>query len=236
MDKENKEDEGSKNETSDKLITKEKSFASGLNFYKLFWVFFIGCFAGVVVETFWCFITKFKFESRQGLIYGPFNLVYGVGALLITVCLYKIYKKNDRWLFLGGFVIGNIFEYICSLLQEKLFGTISWDYSSTPLAINGRINLVFSGMWGLLSVIWFRWIYPKLEYIIEKIPNKIGKTLTWILLVFMIFNTAISGLAVGRQKQRREGKEATNKIEVFLDEHYNDELLNKVYPNMKIVK
>ena len=33
-----------------KNIKQEKSFASGLNFYKLFWIFYIGCFAGVVIE------------------------------------------------------------------------------------------------------------------------------------------------------------------------------------------
>lgn len=55
-----------------------KSFAHGLNFYKLFWIFFVGCFLGVVIETLYCLVTRHRFESRQGLIYGPFNLVYGL--------------------------------------------------------------------------------------------------------------------------------------------------------------
>lgn len=29
-------------------------FAHGLNFYKLFWVFFLCCFLGVVIETIFC--------------------------------------------------------------------------------------------------------------------------------------------------------------------------------------
>ena len=33
-------------------------FAHGLNFYKLFWVFLIGCFAGVVVETVFVFLSN----------------------------------------------------------------------------------------------------------------------------------------------------------------------------------
>lgn len=217
---------------------KEDSFAKNLNFYKLFWVFFIGSFAGVVIETFWCYITRFHYESRKGLIYGPFNLVYGFGALLITFFLYRLYQKGkkDRWLFLGGFLIGNVFEYVCSLFQEIAFGTISWDYSNTPLAIDGRINLIFSCMWGMLAVLWFRWVYPKLEYWIEKIPNKIGKGLTWILLIFMIANSTITGLAAYRQKERRMGVAPSNRIEIFLDEHYTDELLKEVFPNMKVVQ
>lgn len=59
------------------LITsgRRHSFASGLNFYKLFWIFLIGSFFGVVAETLWCFIVQHKFEIRWGLIYGPFNPV-----------------------------------------------------------------------------------------------------------------------------------------------------------------
>ncbi|MCI8497550.1 MAG: hypothetical protein HFE85_04795, partial [Clostridiales bacterium] len=33
------------------LPSGERSFASGYNYYKLFWIFFIGCFIGVVLET-----------------------------------------------------------------------------------------------------------------------------------------------------------------------------------------
>ena len=52
---------------------RERSFAHGLNFYKLFWVFLIGCFLGVIIELIWCAVLYQKFESRAGLIYGPFT-------------------------------------------------------------------------------------------------------------------------------------------------------------------
>ena len=62
----------------DSFKTNKKSFATGIGFYKLFWVFFIGCFVGVVIEVLFCiFVTEHRYESRQGLIYGPFNPVYG---------------------------------------------------------------------------------------------------------------------------------------------------------------
>ena len=63
---------------------RERSFAHGLNFYKLFWVFLIGCFLGVIIELIWCAVLYQKFESRAGLIYGPFNPVYGFGALVLA--------------------------------------------------------------------------------------------------------------------------------------------------------
>ena len=61
----------------------QRSFAQGLNFYKLFWVFFIGCFIGVILEVLTCMVTLHKIESRNGLIYGPFNPVYGFGAVVM---------------------------------------------------------------------------------------------------------------------------------------------------------
>lgn len=45
---------------------KDNTFAYGLSFYKLFWIFLIGSFFGVVVETLWCALIQHKFEIRWG--------------------------------------------------------------------------------------------------------------------------------------------------------------------------
>lgn len=215
---------------------KPKSFAHGLNFYKLFWIFIIGCFLGVVIETLYCLATRHYFESRRGLIYGPFNLVYGIGALAMTVGLQKLIGKRDLWLFLGGFFIGSVFEYLCSLFQEIVFGTVSWEYGQMPLNLNGRINVLYSFFWGILALLFVKEIYPRFSRLIEKIPGKVGVPLTWVLVVFMIFNSLISGLAVYRMSQRHENIPASNVIAEFLDKHYPDERLQKIYANMTYVK
>ena len=215
-------------------VSKPPPFARGLNFYQLFWIFFIGCFLGVVIETIWCLLTRHHFESRKGLIYGPFNLVYGFGALAMTLGLHWLSKKRDFYVFLGGFVIGSVFEYLCSWMQEAVFGTVSWEYGKMPFNINGRINLLYSIFWGLLALFWVKGIYPMMCRWISKIPNKIGKPLTWVLLVFMIVNSAVSGLAVYRMSERREGLAPSNALEEHLDDWYPDEMLHKVYPNMMI--
>lgn len=212
------------------------SFAKGLNFYKLFWIFFIGCFLGVVVEVLWCLLTRHHYESRQGLIYGPFNPVYGFGALAMTLSLYWLRRKRDSWIFLGGVVIGGAFEYLCSWVQEVLFGTVSWDYGEMPFNLNGRINLLYSIFWGILALLWLKTIFPLMERWIERIPNRIGKTLTWILFAFMVVNIVVSACAVARMSQRHRNIPASGAVDVFLDEHYGDERLNKIYPNMMFVK
>lgn len=60
-----------KNLDNEKL-NENKSFATGLNFYKLFWIFFIGCFLGVVIETFYCMLQYNTIESRTALVLRTF--------------------------------------------------------------------------------------------------------------------------------------------------------------------
>lgn len=211
----------------------EKSFAAGMNFYKLFWVFFIGCFLGVIVETIWCFITRGYFESRTGLIYGPFNLVYGFGALIMTVSLSWLGKSRDLWIFIAGTFIGGIYEYLCSLIQEQFFGTTSWDYSQFPLNFNGRVNLLYCFFWGILALLWLKDIYPRMSRLIEKIPNAYGKTITWICVVFMIINMIMSACVVLRTVQRKADVPPSGAFERYIDRHYPNERVERIYPNMQ---
>ena len=208
-------------------------FAKGNTFYKLFWVFFIGCFAGVVIETIFCIVTRGHYESRVGLIWGPFNLVYGFGALVLSAFLYKYRNRSRIYSFIGGFITGSIVEYLCSYFQELMFGSTSWDYSNFPFNINGRICLLYSLFWGILGILWIKDIYPFMSEMILKIPNKIGKKLTMVLLVFMIVNSLATGAVVFRWKDRLQGVEANNKIVETIDKLYPNERMEKIFANMK---
>lgn len=200
--------------------------------FKLFWLFFIASFLGVVLESVWCIITRGIYESRTGLIYGPFNLVYGFGAIAMTLCLQPVQYKSDKIIFFGGFLVGSIFEYICSLIQQHMFGTVSWDYSNFWFNLDGRVNLVYSCFWGLLAIAWIKWILPKILNWITYIPHSTKFSLTWILVCFMTINILISALALSRQTERREHLPADNQFELLLDYLYPDERLAQIYPNM----
>lgn len=218
----------------DSFKTNKKSFATGIGFYKLFWVFFIGCFVGVVIEVLFCiFVTEHRYESRQGVIYGPFNPVYGFGAVAMTLVLYLFRKKSETWTFLVGAIIGAIFETLCSVYQEYFLGTVSWDYSGSKYSLmGGRTDLVYAVFWGILAVVWIKFLYPFMSKWIEKIPNKVGVILTWILFVFMVFDCVISCMAVDRMVKRHNGTAESTAVGNFLDDHYPDEFLLNIYPNM----
>lgn len=212
-------------------------FAHGLNFYKLFWVFFIACFLGVVLETVFCWVTSGHLTNRTGLVYGPFNLVYGFGAVLMTVCLRRFAQKRDLDIFLAGMALGGAYEYACSWLQEKVFGTISWDYSQMPFNLGGRINLLYCFFWGILALVWVKELYPRISNWIEThVPKTIGVSLTWVLVVFMLVNMVMSAGAVWRLGQRYENVPATNPVAVFFDEHFPNERMARIYPSMMHVE
>lgn len=227
-----KKNNKNKNEST-QAIKLNKSFASGLNFYKLVWIFFIGSFLGVVCEVLFCLLIDHRFESRQGVIYGPFNPVYGVGVVLITLCLYWLRNKRDFWTFLCGSILGAVSEYVCSWFQETFIGTVSWDYSDMWGNINGRTCLLYAGIWGFLAMLWMKFLYPLFSKLIEAIPNKIGYPLTWILLIAMLVNILISSLAVNRMTARYQGVEPQNAVDEFLDDAYPDEYLIKIYRHMQ---
>lgn len=213
------------------------SFAKGLNFYKLFWVLFTCSFLGVVVETLWLLVRMHTLESRVGLVLGPFNLVYGFGAVLITLVLYPLRDKRDSLIFICGMVLGSAYEYMCSWLQELALGTVSWEYSALPYNLNGRINLQYAMFWGILSVVWLKFLFPHLSHWIEThVPNRIGKVLTFVLLAFLIFDSLLSLGAVWRMSVRHEGGKANNYIEEKLDEWYPDEKLHEIFPSMQFVE
>ena len=240
--------ENIKETVKEKKKKKEKTvFAEGCCFFKIFWLFLIGAFIGDIVETFFCRYSMGRWMSRSSVVYGPFSIVWGVGCAMFTALLYKYKEKSDRYIFMLGTVLGGAYEYACSVFTELVFGTVFWDYSKLPFNLGGRINLLFCFFWGIAAVVWLKIIYPRLSDLIEKIPIKAGSILTWILLIFMIFNAGMSTLALNRYNQRQQGglqktpqmtvaaEDSRTDLEKFLDKHFPDKRMEQIYPNAKTV-
>lgn len=211
----------------------DKPFAYGFCFTKLFYLFVIGSFIGTILETIWAFCVDGHFEMRVGMVYGPFIPVYGGGACFLTAALYKLYKLNDTLVFVISAFVGAGFEYFCSWLQEQMFGTVSWDYSDTPFNLDGRTNLMYALIWGFLGLVWVRYLYPWTAKLIEKIPKRAGAIITTFLIVFMAFNGFMSVTATSRWSQRTEGVPASNSFEEYLDEKFDNEKMEFLFPGMK---
>ena len=212
---------------------KEKNIKKELTI--LFWVFIIGSIAGFIFEVTVVFFQKGHFELRQGLIYGPFIPVYGIGAMCYYIVLSKIKIKNKVQIFLITMILGGITEYLCSFIQEKAFGTISWDYSYLPFNINGRTSLLHCIYWGIGGVLYITYIDPFLNKMIDKTNIKAFDLITIILSIFINFDISISWMAADRQTERKNNIEPENRLDIFLDKNYPDEYMNRIFNNKKDV-
>ena len=211
-------------------------FAKGCGFYKLVWLFFIGGFLGDLVEMVFCRYTMGWWMSRSSVVYGAFSVVWGLACAMLTAFLYRYRDKSDGYIFLYGTIVGGAYEYACSVFSEVVFGTIFWDYSKIPFNLGGRINLLYCFFWGIIAVLWVKWVYPFLSAVIERIPKRVGPILSWILIAAMSVNLVISAAALERYSARQKGEEPSTQIGVLLDDYFPDERMERVYPKAKVVR
>ena len=54
---------------------------------------------------------------------------------------------------------------------------------------------------------------------------------TWAVILFMTCNMAVSFLALVRQDERSRGVPAQSAWQEVMDERFDDERLNRIYPN-----
>lgn len=242
-------------ETKSEEKTKKKFTIAGISIWKLLAYFIIYSVAGFVIETVFGLLTKGVIESRQSSLYLPICSIYGLGAVVMIIGLQR-FNKNNYSLFLGGFVIGSIVEYIVSLVGEFIFHIKWWDYSDMAFNINGRICIAFSFFWGILAIYLMSHFHPKVDKLINKLMNKIPikllKTLVIILILAIFISFIISSFALKMfftrlvitynlelQDSEEYIMECTElykneDIRNFTLKHFSDEKMLKTYPNIKL--
>ena len=204
---------------------KESFTIFGVSIWRIFAYFIIYSVIGYIIETVFGMVTKGVWESRQSFLYGPFCAIYGLGAVVMILSL-KYFNKNCNTLFIGGFIVGSIVEYIVSWYGDIFLNVKWWDYSNMPLNINGRICVFFSFFWGFLAIYLMTHANPRVDKLIDKIKAKISikklKIITIIIIVFMMIDCIITGIAIKLftiRKVHEYDLKVSNKQEV--EEAYN---------------
>ena len=229
---------------------------NGISIWRILAYFIIYSVAGYIIETLYGILTKGVWESRQSFLYGPFCGIYGLGAVVMIICLHKFPKKYNA-LFIGGFIVGSIVEYLVSLFGELILGVKWWDYSNMPLNINGRICVFFSLFWGFLGMYLIISLNPKVDKIINWIKSKFKtyktlKTFTMTVFILLIIDCICTGFAIEfflvrmivKNDINVSNKEAVveqyNKIydnpnlSDFIYKFWGDEKMIKTFPNLKV--
>ena len=89
-------------------------------------------------------------------------------------------------------------------------------------------------IWGILGITFVRFVFPSLVRLLGKMEGGFWRIGCVALSVFMAVNLLLSAAAVMRWKDRlTDGAPASNAFEQFLDETYDNDTMEKNYPNMK---
>lgn len=181
--------------------------------------------------------------------------IYGVGAVIIIV-FSQYFNKSNFTLFLGGYIIGSITEYLTSFLVEIILHAKWWDYSNNILNINGRVCLLYSIFWGILTIFLVKKFNPLLDRIMTKIKSKVSckllKGILSFLILFLMVDCLVTCYAQDvfvtrmvmknnieiKDKERREKDyqkiEENEYLTKFINTYWNDRKMIRTFPNMKI--
>lgn len=253
---ERKEEKDVEKVTEDKIGKKDKKHITILGFsvWKILAYFIIYSFIGYIIETLFGMVTKGVWESRQSFLYGPFCGIYGMGAVVMIIFL-QYFNQNNNRLFIGGFIIGSIVEYIVSWYGDVFLHIKWWDYSNMPLNINGRICVFFSLFWGFLAIYLMSYVNPKIDKLINFIKSKISikllKTATAVVTIFLFLDCLITGYAIEMffvRKVHENNLQVAEKEEIdaryeeiytneqltkLIHQFFGDEKMIKTFPNLK---
>ena len=263
-EKKNKVEKGSKEaeidnkleQTNTKTTNQKKKFTiMGLSVWRILAYFIIYSVVGYIIETIFGIITKGVWESRQSFLYGPFCAIYGLGAAIMIIFLHK-YSKNYTRLFIGGFIVGSIVEYLVSWIGEMLLGVKWWDYSDMPLNINGRICVYFSIFWGFLALYLIASFNPRIDRLINCIKSKLSvkalEVLATTVTILLLVDCIATGIALSFFLVRMVHNYDLNvpdkeiimqkyddiyndkKLSNFIYKYWGDKKMLKTFPNLKV--
>lgn len=195
---------------------------------KIISYFILYSFVGWTIESVFKSILQKKWVN-SGFLNGPFCPIYGIGALIMFLCLNKL-NNNIFLVFIVGFFVLSIWEYIVGVFLEKAFHTKYWDYTGNKFNIKGRVCLFNSICWGVLSVLFIHFWHPFISAQIDKIPENILVIIVSILSAYIVGDTIQSVVKTKNLDKRLEKlKELNETIKEKLSELNNIKITRPDY-------
>ncbi len=187
----------------------------GAKLFEILLYFIIYSFLGWIMESTFRTIKEKKIINT-GFLKGPFCPIYGFGAIIMFLFLDQ-FENKPILLFFIAMIILTIWEYIVGVLLEKIFKTKYWDYSDHKFNFQGRICLTNSIYWGLLGVVFVKYIHPFIQGIISKVDIQIlyyiSSIITVVFLVDMIASIIkVKNISIKLEKIEELNKEIKEKL------------------------
>ena len=146
----------------------------------------------------WCYevflevvVYRWGFSNR-GFLWGPYLPVYGVGAVLLLVCLRPLMRREMRCgrvnltppvVFLAVVLLTTAVELAASYQLEWMTGSWLWDYSGYAIQWQGRICLSASLRFGVGGMAALYLVQPLLERVTARLGERRCIVLGGVLFV-----------------------------------------------------
>ena len=124
---------------------------------------------------------------------------------------------------------------------EAVYGTRFWDYSYTNFHLNGRICLIYTIFWAILSLLLISFVKPIIDKFIAKLDFKHITIIEIGIAIFLIIDIICTVWGLDAYKQRAMNsyykREVSSnsiilKIENIL---FSNEKMKKTFPNVRFI-
>jgi uncharacterized membrane protein len=159
-----------------------------------FWYFAIYSLIGFLFESTYLLIKNKKF-TETGFLKGPFCPLYGSCAVVMIFLLLPL-QQNIIYFYLLAVLITSILEYITATILELIFHIKFWDYSDFKINLQGRIALPVSLTWGLLSVVFIKFVHPLIVPLIQHLSFQTLFFGTVVFSIYLIIDTIYTSISL----------------------------------------
>lgn len=148
----------------------------------------------------WCYevflevvVYRWGFSNR-GVLFGPYCVVYGFGAMILLLSLGKFKERKIRvgnfsitpvLVFLAIVVITTGVELVASYIMEYTRGEWLWDYTRFSFNFQGRIALNPSIRFGIGGMVFLYLLQPLFEKLAKSMSSRVLGAVTGILAVLL---------------------------------------------------
>lgn len=157
----------------------------------LIMIFFSFCLVGWLWEVSIHIVKDGRFVNR-GVMHGPWLPIYGTGAVLVLLFLYRL-RKHILAEFGATILLAGVVEYFSSYMLSVLHnGQKWWDYTGYFLNINGRVcaeGLLVFGIAGTAAVYF---LAPMLDNFFSRIKISLLRSICVVLIVLFMADLVYS--------------------------------------------
>ena len=179
----------------------------GAKIFEILTYFIIYSFLGWIMESIVRSVSEKKIINT-GFLKGPVCPIYGIGAIIMLLFLER-YQNKPILLFFIAIIVLTTWEYLVGVLLEKIFHTKYWDYSEQKFNFQGRICLVNSICWGILGVLFVKYIHPFVEKELQFVNPTILKIVIGVISIIFIIDTIES---IVKTKNIKDGLQKIEEI------------------------